>query len=422
MKNETNEKNKITYTFDGCNDSNYIELGKRIKAMRSNRGLTQSALSTLINRDRTGLSSYECGKNKPPIDALYEISNALKYNLNITFEDTNGENDKLEKASPITHDFINLFISNISNYEFSTYDYRLVDRVCDTDEQVWSISSINDREAILVSEEGYKVIFETVDSTNERYIPVSISVYKNETRLIQDVVYRDIYNKFSLTDMREISFMIYTCTSTEEMLLSAYTVNSIKEIVNIDRLMVLHYINIMYLKKEFNLSDSDIKLIIDETMSRKKNSLFIDNLTSSTEKETLLQIHYAQTINTIQDFINDGLLDEFIINEIYELSHLYRFKEALYEFLYDANNEYKDHNLFKVEFDDDPHNSEIYRNLLDKIQFIYNYIESKGTNQSQRDILDIMSFVLYGFYREISDNALSDTYHAALCNIVDFEK
>ena len=53
-------------------------LGKRIKRLRANRGLTQDALSEKVEINPKYLSNIERGKENPTIDTLLRLAHALK--------------------------------------------------------------------------------------------------------------------------------------------------------------------------------------------------------------------------------------------------------------------------------------------------------------------------------------------------------
>ena len=52
-------------------------IGKTIKKMRENKGLTQEVLSGLAGLDRTHYSKIERGLRSPTIETLFKIADAL---------------------------------------------------------------------------------------------------------------------------------------------------------------------------------------------------------------------------------------------------------------------------------------------------------------------------------------------------------
>lgn len=63
------------------NTIDYIELGKTIKTIRSEKKLTQEKLAELTNMSTTHISNIENGKTKVSLSAIFSISNALEYTI-----------------------------------------------------------------------------------------------------------------------------------------------------------------------------------------------------------------------------------------------------------------------------------------------------------------------------------------------------
>lgn len=61
-------------------------LGKRIKELRKNSGLTQEKLAELIGIDITTLSGIESGRHFPSLITLEKISNSLNCSLHTLFD------------------------------------------------------------------------------------------------------------------------------------------------------------------------------------------------------------------------------------------------------------------------------------------------------------------------------------------------
>ena len=57
------------------------DLGLRIKEIRTQRGLTQSALARKISKSISAVSSYETNMQMPPLDVLLSIASALNVTL-----------------------------------------------------------------------------------------------------------------------------------------------------------------------------------------------------------------------------------------------------------------------------------------------------------------------------------------------------
>lgn len=55
----------------------YIAIGKKIKSIREEKGLTQQNLADLCDFEKSNLSRIEAGKTNITIKNLYKISKAL---------------------------------------------------------------------------------------------------------------------------------------------------------------------------------------------------------------------------------------------------------------------------------------------------------------------------------------------------------
>lgn len=63
------------------NKEKYDSIGRNLKLLRINVGLTQDEMSSLLNLSRPCYTLYELGKRNPDIQTLYDISSM--YNLDI---------------------------------------------------------------------------------------------------------------------------------------------------------------------------------------------------------------------------------------------------------------------------------------------------------------------------------------------------
>lgn len=61
-------------------------LGKRIKELRKNKGITQEALSEKAGIDSKHLSRIECGVNFPSLDLLSKIATILEIEPYLSFQ------------------------------------------------------------------------------------------------------------------------------------------------------------------------------------------------------------------------------------------------------------------------------------------------------------------------------------------------
>ena len=61
-------------------------LGKRIKELRKNAGLTQERLAELINIETTSLSGIESGRHFPSLPTLEKIAQNLNIEMKVLFD------------------------------------------------------------------------------------------------------------------------------------------------------------------------------------------------------------------------------------------------------------------------------------------------------------------------------------------------
>lgn len=64
---------------------NKKKLGKRIKELRKQKGLTQEKLAEFINMEQNSISIIESGRNFPTLATLEKIANILNVNLSDFF-------------------------------------------------------------------------------------------------------------------------------------------------------------------------------------------------------------------------------------------------------------------------------------------------------------------------------------------------
>ncbi len=61
-------------------------LGKRIKELRKNKGLTQENLAELVGLETTSLSGIESGRHFPSLPTIEKIANKLNIELKTLFD------------------------------------------------------------------------------------------------------------------------------------------------------------------------------------------------------------------------------------------------------------------------------------------------------------------------------------------------
>jgi transcriptional regulator with XRE-family HTH domain len=113
-----------------------IQVGKKIKEERLNRGLTQDELSASLNISRQALSKWETGISLPPIEAVVELVRLL----NMSIEELLC----LNKTVPIDKD--NLFVNHSRLY---VMDQLLKDKIDIKLEEVFYQLSKQERMRIL---------------------------------------------------------------------------------------------------------------------------------------------------------------------------------------------------------------------------------------------------------------------------------
>lgn len=94
-------------------------IGLIIKNLRKKYGLTQNDLSEMIFYSKESISKWERGISTPPIEALFLISEKLKYpmkNFFITKDNQKFKDEIFDKAIKLLKKDIDISISNISIY------------------------------------------------------------------------------------------------------------------------------------------------------------------------------------------------------------------------------------------------------------------------------------------------------------------
>jgi len=86
-------------------------IGKKIKAIRKTRGLSQQQLADLMDVTRSTISNWECGRRSPHLNELESLANKL--NVTLEYFKASGDDVKelLAKASQVFND------KNVSSQE-----------------------------------------------------------------------------------------------------------------------------------------------------------------------------------------------------------------------------------------------------------------------------------------------------------------
>lgn len=76
-------------------------IGKKIKALRKTRGLTQAELADRLGLERASISNYETGKRAPHLHQLEQISKVLGVSLEYFGVETNEAHDLIARAQMV---------------------------------------------------------------------------------------------------------------------------------------------------------------------------------------------------------------------------------------------------------------------------------------------------------------------------------
>ena len=100
-----------------------METGKKIKLIRTMRGLTQKQLGELSGIHEVAIRKYELGKNLPKEEQLKKIANALNVNVNSLLEfnieaDGDAIDDKFSMEIKDSENGIGLFFDNPNLIQF----------------------------------------------------------------------------------------------------------------------------------------------------------------------------------------------------------------------------------------------------------------------------------------------------------------
>lgn len=78
-----------------------MDVGKRIKAIRKTRGLTQEQLAEKLGVQRATISNYEIGRRSPHLKELEKIASILGVSLDYFGVETNEVYDLIARAKLI---------------------------------------------------------------------------------------------------------------------------------------------------------------------------------------------------------------------------------------------------------------------------------------------------------------------------------
>ena len=61
------------------------DIGKKVKALRLEKGLSQEKLAEFVNMSREHISCIECGKNLPKTETLYYLAKFFEVDIEYFF-------------------------------------------------------------------------------------------------------------------------------------------------------------------------------------------------------------------------------------------------------------------------------------------------------------------------------------------------
>jgi len=79
-------------------------IGKKIKAIRKTRGLSQQQLADLMDVTRSTISNWECGRRSPHLNELEELAKKLNVTLQYFKESGDDVKEMIAKASQVFND------------------------------------------------------------------------------------------------------------------------------------------------------------------------------------------------------------------------------------------------------------------------------------------------------------------------------
>ena len=86
---------RITYNSEGMNSMDQKAIGRRIKAARERKGLTQEELAEEVNLSPMHVSVIERGVKLPKLETLINIANVLDVSADVLLQDVVNNQTKL---------------------------------------------------------------------------------------------------------------------------------------------------------------------------------------------------------------------------------------------------------------------------------------------------------------------------------------
>ena len=119
-----------------------IHVGKRVKEIRTVRGLTQSNVADLLGISFQQLQKYETGANRVSASRMFEIAKLLGVSPSFFFEGIDGENTADIAPMDLETAKIANLLSNIKNEKLKKRLYTLISEIAhngDDDSAVLSL-------------------------------------------------------------------------------------------------------------------------------------------------------------------------------------------------------------------------------------------------------------------------------------------
>lgn len=94
-----------------------MDIGKKIRILRTNSNMTQQELANKINKTPITIRKYELNQIIPPINVLEDISKVFNKPIVYFFNDYNFNNSEIAD-SPLSKDILSLIDNNLDNPKF----------------------------------------------------------------------------------------------------------------------------------------------------------------------------------------------------------------------------------------------------------------------------------------------------------------
>ncbi len=110
-----------------------VHVGKRVKEIRTVRGLTQSNVAEQLGISFQQLQKYETGANRVSASRMFELSKLLGVSPSFFFEGLEGENYESMPAMDMETARIASVLSNITNEKLKRRIHTLISEIARSD-------------------------------------------------------------------------------------------------------------------------------------------------------------------------------------------------------------------------------------------------------------------------------------------------